>query len=162
LAGSEENGRGHLVVTAPTGGSAGVLPALVYGLGEGGRKLPNEKIRQGMLAAAAIGYLHSAEGGAARAVFTVGFCFGSSNSWRQSASQPDVAGVIGFYGRPERVRDLIPQMRAPLLLLVAGADFTPLAEFQRFDAELTDAGVPHRMAMSRSKPRAMPPCGGAP
>ncbi len=57
LAGSEENGRGHLVVTAPTGGSAGVLPSLVYGLGEGGRKLSQEKIRQGMLAAAAIGYL---------------------------------------------------------------------------------------------------------
>lgn len=57
LAGSEENGRGHLVVTAPTGGSAGVMPALVYGLGEGGRKLPPEKIREGMLAAAAIGYL---------------------------------------------------------------------------------------------------------
>jgi L-serine dehydratase len=57
LAGSEENGRGHLVVTAPTGGSAGVLPALVYGLGEGGRKLPKDKIRQGMLAAAAVGYL---------------------------------------------------------------------------------------------------------
>ena len=57
LAGSEENARGHLVVTAPTGGSAGVLPALVYGLGEGGRKLSPEKIRQGMLAAAAIGYL---------------------------------------------------------------------------------------------------------
>jgi L-serine dehydratase len=57
LAGSEENGRGHLVVTAPTGGSAGVLPALVYALGEGARKLPPEKIRDGMLTAAAIGYL---------------------------------------------------------------------------------------------------------
>ena len=57
LAGSEENGRGHLVVTAPTGGSAGVLPALVYGLGQGGRKLSQDKIRQGMLAAAGIGYL---------------------------------------------------------------------------------------------------------
>ncbi len=57
LAGSEENGRGHLVVTAPTGGSAGVMPALVYGLGEGGRKLSQQKIREGMLAAAAIGYL---------------------------------------------------------------------------------------------------------
>jgi L-serine dehydratase len=57
LAGSEENARGHLVVTAPTGGSAGVLPALVYSLGEGGRKLPQEKIRRGLLAAAAIGYL---------------------------------------------------------------------------------------------------------
>jgi L-serine dehydratase len=57
LAASEENGRGHLVITAPTGGSAGVMPALVYGLGEGGRKLPPQKIRDGMLAAAAVGYL---------------------------------------------------------------------------------------------------------
>jgi L-serine dehydratase len=57
LAASEENGRGHLVITAPTGGSAGVMPALVYGLGEGARKLPLQKIRDGMLAAAAVGYL---------------------------------------------------------------------------------------------------------
>jgi len=57
LAASEENARGHLVITAPTGGSAGVMPALVYGLGEGGRKLPLQKIRDGMLAAAAVGYL---------------------------------------------------------------------------------------------------------
>jgi L-serine dehydratase len=57
LAGSEENARGHLVVTAPTGGSAGVMPALVYAVGEGGRNLPKEKIRNGMLSAAAVGYL---------------------------------------------------------------------------------------------------------
>jgi L-serine dehydratase len=57
LAGSEENARGHLVVTAPTGGSAGVLPAVAYALGEGGRRLPQEKLRNGFLAAAAIGYL---------------------------------------------------------------------------------------------------------
>jgi len=57
LAGSEENARGHLVITAPTGGSAGVIPALVFALGEGGRKLPKEKIREGLLAAAAVGYL---------------------------------------------------------------------------------------------------------
>jgi L-serine dehydratase len=57
LAASEENGRGHLVITAPTGGSAGVMPALVYALGEGARKLPLQKIRDGMLAAAAVGYL---------------------------------------------------------------------------------------------------------
>ena len=57
LAGSEENARGHLVVTAPTGGSAGVMPALVFVVGEGGRKLPQDKIRNGFLAAAAIGYL---------------------------------------------------------------------------------------------------------
>jgi len=56
LAASEENGRGHLVITAPTGGSAGVMPSLVYGLIEN-RKLPLQKVREGMLAAAAIGYL---------------------------------------------------------------------------------------------------------
>ena len=44
LAASEENARGHLVITAPTGGSAGVMPSLVYGLGEGGRKLPLQKL----------------------------------------------------------------------------------------------------------------------
>jgi L-serine dehydratase len=44
-------------VTAPTGGSAGVIPALVYVLGEGGRKLPQEKLRRGLLAGAVIGYL---------------------------------------------------------------------------------------------------------
>ena len=57
LAGSEENARGPLVITAPTGGSAGVIPAIVYALGDGGRKLPKEKLREGLLAAAAVGYL---------------------------------------------------------------------------------------------------------
>ena len=49
LAASEENGRGHLVITAPTGGSAGVMPALVYGLLEV-RKVELQKVRDGMLA----------------------------------------------------------------------------------------------------------------
>src|SRR5271169_6594692 len=57
LAASEENARGHLVITAPTGGSAGVMPAVVYALVESKRKLPTEKVRQGLLAGAAIGYL---------------------------------------------------------------------------------------------------------
>lgn len=57
LAGSEENARGHLVITAPTGGSAGVMPAVVYSLGDGGAKLSNDRIRKGLLAGAVIGYL---------------------------------------------------------------------------------------------------------
>jgi len=56
IAASEENARGHLVITAPTGGSAGVMPSLVYALIEG-RKVPREKIREGMLAALGVGYL---------------------------------------------------------------------------------------------------------
>jgi L-serine dehydratase len=57
LAGSEENARGHLVVTAPTGGSAGVIPAIAYSLGEQGARLSDEKIRAGLIAAAVVGYL---------------------------------------------------------------------------------------------------------
>ena len=57
LAASEENARGHLVITAPTGGSAGVMPAIVYALVESPRKLSPERVRQGLLAGAAIGYL---------------------------------------------------------------------------------------------------------
>lgn len=57
LAASEENARGHLVITAPTGGSAGVMPAIVYALTQSKRKLPEEKVREGLLAGAAIGYL---------------------------------------------------------------------------------------------------------
>ncbi len=57
LAASEENARGHLVITAPTGGSAGVMPAIVYGLTQTTRALSQEKVRQGLLGGAAIGYL---------------------------------------------------------------------------------------------------------
>jgi L-serine dehydratase len=57
LAASEENARGHLVITAPTGGSAGVMPAIVFGLLESKRKVPVEQIRRGLLAGAAVGYL---------------------------------------------------------------------------------------------------------
>jgi len=57
LAASEENARGHLVITAPTGGSAGVMPAVVFALTQSQRKLPMEKVREGLLAGAAIGYL---------------------------------------------------------------------------------------------------------
>jgi carboxymethylenebutenolidase len=63
-----------------------------------------------------------------------------------------LAGAIGFYGVPARVRDVIGQMKAPLLLLVAGADFTPLAEFEQFDQELTSAGVSHTMVVYEGAP----------
>lgn len=56
LAAAEENARGHVVVTAPTAGSAGVMPALVKALDEVGR-FDRQAVRDGMLAAAAIGYL---------------------------------------------------------------------------------------------------------
>jgi L-serine dehydratase len=51
----EENARGHIIVTAPTAGSAGILPAVLKSLRD--LKTPVEKIREGFLAAAAIGYI---------------------------------------------------------------------------------------------------------
>lgn len=102
--------------------------------------------------AVAIDYLKSAEGGNVSRVFTVGFCFGGSTSWRQAAAQPGLAGAIGFYGQPARTRDVIGDIKAPLLLLVAGEDFTPAEEFHKFDAELTEAGVPHTMVIYDGAP----------
>lgn len=57
LAASEENARGHLVITAPTSGSAGVMPAVVYALVNSKRQVSMEKIREGLLAGLAVGYL---------------------------------------------------------------------------------------------------------
>jgi len=51
----EENARGHIIVTAPTAGSAGIIPAVLKSLND--LKVPPQKVREGFLAAAAIGYL---------------------------------------------------------------------------------------------------------
>ena len=55
LAMGEENARGHIIVTAPTAGSAGVMPAVVKALREA--NVPTQRIREGLLAAASMGYL---------------------------------------------------------------------------------------------------------
>jgi carboxymethylenebutenolidase len=103
--------------------------------------------------AAGIEYLRSLEGGRAGAIFTVGFCFGGANSWRQSAQQPGLAGAIGFYGRPGLVQNLISQMKAPLLVLVAGADQATTPEDNAaFDRELTEAKVPHKTVVYPGAP----------
>jgi len=101
---------------------------------------------------AAIGYLKSKDGGAVKSVFTVGFCFGGSSSWNQSALQPDLDGAIGFYGRPERSEPHLSKMKAPLVLLIAGADSTPQEAFHAFDSKLTEAGVPHEMHVYEGAP----------
>jgi carboxymethylenebutenolidase len=103
--------------------------------------------------AAAIAYLKSKDGGAVKSVFTVGFCFGGSNSWNQSAVQPNLNGAIGFYGRPQRSEPFISKMKAPLLLLLAGADgATPQEAFHEFDNKLTEGNVPHEMQIYEGAP----------
>jgi len=103
--------------------------------------------------AAAMAYLKSKDGGAVKAVFTVGFCFGGSNSWNQSALNPGLNGCIGFYGRPPRSLPFIDKMKAPLLLLIAGADAaTPREQFIEFDRKLSEVGVPHEMHIYEGAP----------
>jgi carboxymethylenebutenolidase len=94
---------------------------------------------------AAVEWLRSPEGGGVQSVFTVGFCMGGALSWAQSAKGHGLAGSVGFYGVPSRVADVIDEMESPLLLLVAGQDFTPIEEFEKFDQRLTEAGVDHEM-----------------
>jgi carboxymethylenebutenolidase len=43
-------------------------------------------------------------------------------------------------------------MKAPLLMLIAGADFTPQEAFHDFDRQLTEAKVPHEMHIYEGAP----------
>jgi carboxymethylenebutenolidase len=102
-------------------------------------KLQAQTVSQDVAAAA--DWLRSLANGTVDAVFTVGFCMGGALSWAQSAAGLDLAGCVGFYGRPERVSDRIAAMKAPLLLLAAGQDFTPVADVEKFAEQVRAVGV---------------------
>jgi carboxymethylenebutenolidase len=77
---------------------------------------------------AAIGYLR-ARTSPDLPVVTVGFCFGGSHSWRQSGGGLDLAGCMGFYGKPSVVGDAAQRAHLPTVMLIAGADSaTPVAD----------------------------------
>jgi carboxymethylenebutenolidase len=88
----------------------------------------------------------------AQRIFTVGFCFGGSQSFHQAAAGHGLAGVIGFYGsladRPHlpSAIGIAHSMQCPVLGLFGGADenITP-DQVQRFDDALTEAGVEHEI-----------------
>ena len=104
-------------------------------------------------AAAAVAYLRSDAGGGCSSVFTVGFCFGGSNSWLQAAGGHGLAGVIGFYGRPGPGRDGSPgpaqraaEFQCPVLGLMGGADQgIPQDLVDEYDAALEAAGIEHQL-----------------
>lgn len=110
---------------------------------------------------ACVDYLRSPEGGACTSVFTVGFCFGGSNSWLQSANVAGLAGAIGFYGRPgPSFADGSPgptarasEMKAPILGFMGGADQgIPETEVQGYRDALTAAGVPNEVITYEGAP----------
>ncbi len=99
---------------------------------------------------AAADLLRSGSGNADRPVFTVGFCFGGSNSWIMSGAGLGLAGCVGFYGHPTRLGrdgsappiDRVSSFSAPLLGLMGGADEgIPLEEVEKFDRALGAAGL---------------------
>ena len=118
---------------------------------------------------AAVEYLRSPAGGACSSVFTVGFCFGGSNSWNQAAEGLGLAGAIGFYGHPRRVIqdmvassggsgippsiDRVPRMDCPILALQAGADqMIVQADNDAFKAALDARGIPNELKVYEGAP----------
>ena len=102
-------------------------------------------------------------------MFTVGFCFGGSSSWNQSAEGHGLAGAIGFYGHPGgTIQDLVnpgkpsgiaptiqrvSKMTAPILGLQAGADqMIKQSDTDAFKAELDKAGVPNEFKTYEGAP----------
>ena len=93
-------------------------------------------------------------------IFTVGFCMGGRHSWLAAASGHDLAGAIGFYGRPGPGNDGSPgpaqraaEMTAPILALQGGDDpGIPVDESQAFDEALTAAGVEHEVVVYAGAP----------
>lgn len=86
-------------------------------------------------------------------VHTVGFCFGGSHSWRLAASDPGLAGGIGFYGKPALVEDVADTARGPVLMLVAGDDAaTPVEESVALARRLEKAGAQVELAVYDGAP----------
>ena len=96
LAGSEENARGHLVITAPTGGSAGVMPAVIWSLGPDGAKRSEQEIRDALLAGSVVGYLckHHA---------TLAAAEGGCQAEIGVASSMGAAAIAQAHGEPNQV-----------------------------------------------------------
>lgn len=100
--------------------------------------------------AAAVAVLRAND--AERQVFSVGFCFGGSNSWLQSTEGHALAGAIGFYGHPTREGlnggasplGRVAEVSCPILGLMGGADEgIPAEEVAKWDAGLSDRGIAH-------------------
>jgi carboxymethylenebutenolidase len=92
------------------------------------------------------------------AIFTVGFCFGGSGSWAAAASGHGLAGAVGFYGRPSRMIELVPQLDAPILALQGGADQAiPHEDNLEFERTLREAGKDYELVEFEGAPHRPPP-----
>jgi carboxymethylenebutenolidase len=90
-----------------------------------------------------------------------GFCFGGRAAFMQ-ASQPDVAGAIGFYGWPTRVEEggsspveeaKAKRLKAPVLAVYGGADQgISRQDIDAYDEALQGSGVEHQTVVYPGAP----------
>jgi carboxymethylenebutenolidase len=95
------------------------------------------------------------------ALFTIGFCFGGRLAFLTAAMGLDLAGAIGFYGRPTP-RDAsdtmapierVGSMEGSILGLFGGADAgIPEESLSAFDGALGAAGLDHRLVTYTGAP----------
>ena len=111
--------------------------------------------------AAAVRELRVGAGSERRPVFTVGFCFGGSNSWLQAAGGHGLNGAIGFYGHPTRAGrdgsppavDRVTEFECPILALMGGDDpAIPPEEVKRYEESLTAAGIENEVQIYQGAP----------
>ena len=103
---------------------------------------------------AAAADVRSADGGAVRSLFTVGFCFGGRLAFAAPAIGLGLAGSIGFYSRPTSPSsngtpipsEVAGEMEGAVLGIFGGADASiPPDDVAAFDDALSAAGVDHRL-----------------
>src|SRR5262245_57274034 len=95
-----------------------------------------------------------------RAMFTVGFCFGGTQSLLQAANHHGLSGAIGFYGPPVTSRrggptpiQRIGDFECAVLGLYGGDDpGIPLDEVKQFDEALAQAAIDHEIVVYPGAP----------
>jgi carboxymethylenebutenolidase len=108
---------------------------------------------------AAVAHARSHAGDAS--IYAVGFCFGGRKSFNQAARGHGLAGVIGFYGAPQRREpddtdapiDFVAAFECPVLGLFGGADQgIPQEAIDAFDVALSGADVAHELVVYDGAP----------
>jgi carboxymethylenebutenolidase len=96
----------------------------------------------------------AADEGAARSLYSVGFCYGGRMSFLAATMGLGLAGVVGFYGVPVGTHytgapapaDLVDRIRGRVLAIYGGADESiPAANVALFESALAEAGVDHEV-----------------
>jgi len=141
---AEENAAGHPVVTAPTCGSAGVIPAVLY-IMKHHLRMPRETINRGLLAAGLVGFLakHNAtlagseagcqaEIGVAAAMAAAMLAYAHESDFRVAENAAEIAlehhlgmtcdPVCGYVQIPCIERNAMGAVKAYMAWLIAGEE----------------------------------------